>query len=79
MLFCAGVDTAASPVTSVLSTTVHVYVVELGTMFEPLRATVNADSLHAVAVCATIDGLGLTVTVTVKSAPVQLPDVGVTV
>ena len=40
---------------------------------------VNADALQVVAVMAVIDGFGLTVTVTVKVDPGQLPDVGVTV
>ena len=35
--------------------------------------------LHIVAVKALTDGVGLTVTVTLNVAPVQLPDEGVTV
>lgn len=40
---------------------------------------VNVPPLHIVAVMADIAGFGLTVTVTVKGEPVQLPDFGVTV
>jgi hypothetical protein len=40
---------------------------------------VNVPSLQIVAVIAVTAGFGLTVTVTVKSDPTQLPDVGVTV
>jgi hypothetical protein len=85
MLFCA-VDTSASPVTSVLSTTVHVYVVPVGTTLPfdneelPLGATVNAVPLQiAAGVCALTNGLGLTVTVVVNGVPGHKPDNGVTV
>ena len=40
---------------------------------------VKLPALQIVAVIAVIAGLGFTVTVTVKVAPVQLPEVGVTV
>jgi hypothetical protein len=41
--------------------------------------TVKATPLHIVDVIAVTAGLGFTVTITVKSVPMQLPDVGVTV
>jgi hypothetical protein len=73
-----------SPVTLTLSTTVHVYVVDAGTISLPLLlgVTVNAVPLHIVAVLLAITGVGFTVTVTVKLVPTQLPAsplVGVTV
>jgi hypothetical protein len=57
------------------------YVVPAGTIpFVPLDGVaVNATPLHVVAVIFVIPGLGLTVTVSVKLDPAQLPDVGVTV
>jgi hypothetical protein len=59
----------------------HVYVVPAGTIpLVPLAGvTVNAVVLQVVAVIAVMFGLGLTVTVSVKLAPVQLPEVGVIV
>ena len=46
----------------------------------PVGATVNDVPLQiAAGVCVLTNGLGCTVTVTMKSAPTQLPDVGVTV
>ena len=79
MLPCA-VETALSPVTFALAATVQVYVVPEGTMFpDPSAgATVNALELQIVALCAIIDGLGLTVTAMLNGAPEQLPAVGVT-
>jgi hypothetical protein len=73
-----------SPVTLTLSTTVHVYVVDAGTISLPLLlgVTVNAAPLHIVAVLLAITGRGFKVTVTVNVAPTQLPaapDLGVTV
>ena len=41
--------------------------------------TVKPAALHGVAVMAVTAGFGLTVTVTVKVDPTQVPDVGVTV
>ena len=41
--------------------------------------TEKAVPLHIVAGLLLIDGLGFTITVTVKVAPGQLPDIGVTV
>ena len=41
--------------------------------------TVKVPSSHIVEVIAVMEGLGFTVTVTVKVDPVQLPDNGVTV
>ena len=57
------------------------YVVPAGTIFPPpsVGVTVKAPPLQIVAVWLVTDGCGLTVTVTVKLLPVQLPDVGVTV
>ena len=43
------------------------------------KVVVKAVPLQIVAVCAGITGFGFTVAVTVKVAPVQLPEVGVTV
>jgi hypothetical protein len=59
----------------------QLYVVPAGTMPSVPFAgvAVNATPLQVVAVILVIAGLGLTVTVTVKFAPVQLPDKGVTV
>jgi hypothetical protein len=73
-----------SPVTLTLSTTVHVYVVDAGTISLPLLlgVIVNAVPLHIVLVLLAITGVGLTVTVIVKLVPTQLPAsplVGVTV
>ena len=50
-------------------------------MFPPPFAgvIVKVPPLQIVAVCAVINGVGLTVTVTVKVAPVQLPVLAVTV
>jgi hypothetical protein len=39
----------------------------------------NPTSLHTMEVIVVTDGFGLTVTSTLKSAPVQLPEEGVTV
>ena len=48
--------------------------------FVPLTGiTVKPTPLHTVEVIAVIAGVGLIVTVTVKVAPAQLPEVGVTV
>ena len=59
----------------------QLYVVPTGT--SPLvgltGVTLKATPLHVLAVISVIAGLGLTVTTTSKSAPGQLPDVGVTV
>jgi hypothetical protein len=59
----------------------QLYVVPAGTMLGPLFAgvTVNAVPLQTVVVRSCIDGLGLTVTVTVNGRPAQVPEVGVTV
>jgi hypothetical protein len=61
-----------------------VYVVDAGTISLPLLlgVIVNAVPLHIVLVLLAITGVGLTVTVTVKLVPTQLPAsplVGVTV
>jgi hypothetical protein len=67
--------------TGAITGAAHVYVVPAGTMpFTPLAgADVNALALQIVDVILFIDATGLTVTVTVKFAPVQPPDNGVTV
>jgi hypothetical protein len=77
---------AAPPVTPPVTTgAAQLYVVPAGTtpLVPSTGVTLKPDSLHAVAVIGVIVGLGLTVTVTVKSAPTQLPsttdEVGVTV
>ena len=59
----------------------HVYVVPEGTIpFGPLAGEdVKLLIPHIVVVIAVMAGVGLTVTVNVKVAPVQLPDNGVTV
>jgi hypothetical protein len=58
----------------------QLYVMPEGTISVPLAGIiVKAVPLHVVAVLAAIDGVGLTVTVTVKALPEQLPEVGVTV
>lgn len=41
-------------------------------------ATANAFELQITSVCAVTNGFGLTVTVTLKAVPEQLPEVGVT-
>lgn len=59
----------------------QLYVILAGTMpFVPFKGVeVNVSPEHIVAVMLEIAGIGLTVTVTVNVAPVQLPDSGVTV
>ena len=59
----------------------QLYVVNAGiTPFTPSAGNdVNVPPLHIVVVMFVIAGFGLTVTVTEKSAPEQLPEVGVTV
>jgi hypothetical protein len=50
------------------------------TPFIPLTGvTEKPNVLHTAEVIAVMAGLGFTVTITVKFAPVQLPDIGVTV
>ncbi|MBK8884447.1 MAG: hypothetical protein IPN67_19440 [Bacteroidales bacterium] len=60
---------------------VHVYVVPPGTISAPplTGVIVKAAPLQIVAVLFAIVALGFTVTVTVKVAPAQVPDIGVTV
>ena len=76
----AAADPAAPPVIPpVTAGADQLYVVPAGTMSVPLTGvTVNITALQVVAVLAAIEGTGLTVTVTVKGEPVQLPAVGVT-
>ena len=58
----------------------HEYVVPPGTMSVPFTGVrLKLPPLQIVCVFAAMVGVGLTVTVTVKVEPVQLPDVGVTV
>ena len=59
----------------------HAQVVPAGTVpFVPLTGvTLNPAPLHTEVAIVVIAGAGFTVTVTVKVAPIQLPDVGVTV
>ena len=59
----------------------HVYTVPAGTTpFTPsVGVTVNATPLHVVVVIDVIDAPGNTFTTTLNDAPVQLPDVGVTI
>lgn len=81
LMFAAAVPVAPPVIPPVTTGTGHVYVVAAGTI--PLAPFAGTDvkrlPLHIAAVIAVIDGFGSTVTVTVKSGPVQLPDVGVTV
>ena len=78
-----ALDPGAPPVMPPVTVGVpQLYVVPVGTMFPPPFAgvTMNPIPLHVDAVCGVVtDGVGVTVTVTVKFAPVQLPDLGVTV
>ena len=80
-----AVDSATSPLTLTLSTTVHVYVVFVGTIWVGalfVSGTVKVSPLQIVAVLSLITGFGFTVTVTVKVVPKQVPEspeVGVTV
>ena len=59
----------------------QLYVVPAGTipfvMF--VGVTVNVTPLHVIVLMAVITAVGLTLTVTVNAAPVQLPDKGVTI
>ena len=59
----------------------QLYVVPEGTTpFVPFTGVeVKEISVHTVLVSAGIEGVGLTVTVTVNGEPAQVPDVGVTV
>jgi hypothetical protein len=58
----------------------QLYVVPEGTISVPfVGVTVNPVPLHVVAVLFAMPDCGLTVTVTVKFEPVQVPDTGVTV
>jgi len=71
----------APPVTVPVNTgSFHVYLVNSGTI--PLvgfvGVTVNGTPLHVTVVIALTSGVGFNVTITVKAAPVQLPDNGVT-
>jgi hypothetical protein len=50
----------------------HAYVVLPGMM--PVGVYANGTVVHVAVLCALIVATGLTVTVTVKAAPVQLPD-----
>jgi hypothetical protein len=71
-----------SPVTLVLSTTVHVYVVLDGIIVDVglfVGDIVNASPLHIVAVWFGTTGRGLIVATTVNVGPLQLPLLGVTV
>jgi hypothetical protein len=58
----------------------HVYRVAIGTIpLAPLfGVTTNATPLHVTVVIAVTSGVGFKVTITVNTAPVQLPDNGVT-
>jgi hypothetical protein len=58
----------------------HVYLVAIGTIpLAPLfGVTTNGTPLHVTVVIAVTSGVGLSVTITVNAAPVQLPDNGVT-
>jgi len=58
----------------------HVYLVAIGTIpLAPLfGVTTNGTPLHVTVVIALTSGVGLSVTITVNAAPVQLPDNGVT-
>ena len=60
----------------------QLYVVPAGTIFPPTPSTgvtVKPVALHVAGVCDVTNGFGFIVTVTVKVAPVQVPDKGVTV
>jgi len=73
---------AIPPVTPPVTTAApHEYVVPAGTtpLVIFIGVEVNVPPLHIVAVMSVTEGIGLTVTVTVNVAPVQLPAVGVTV
>jgi hypothetical protein len=74
---------AAPPVRPPVTTGIpQLYVVPAGIIFPPTPftgVTVKAVPLHVVGVCEDTNGFGFTVIVTVKFAPVQLPDNGVTV
>jgi hypothetical protein len=54
----------------------HAYAVPAGIV--PVGAYENVALLHAVVLCEAMIAAGLTVTVTVKVAPVHVPEVGVT-
>ena len=58
----------------------HVYKVDCGTMpFAPFTGdTVNGTPLHTTRDIALTSGVGFNVTITVKVAPTQAPDLGVT-
>ena len=59
----------------------QVYIVPAGTipLVISVGVVVNEVPLQMAAVIALIVAIGLTVTVTVKAAPLQLPDTGVTI
>ena len=80
LIFAAPLP-VAPPVNPVPDGTAQLYVVPAGTVpLVPLTGvTINPTPLQTVVVMAVINGCGLTVTVTVKVAPVQLPESGVTV
>ena len=81
LIFAAAVP-VAPPVTPPVTTgAAHVYVVPAGTtpLIPSAGSFVKVPSLHTDAVISVIAGIGLTVTITVNDAPVQLPDNGVTV
>jgi hypothetical protein len=81
LMFAAAVPAAPPVIPPVTEGAAQVYVVVPGTM--PLTPSAGAamklPALHIVAVIFVTAGFGLTVTVTVNVAPVQLPDFGVTV
>ena len=85
LVFAVGSST--SPVTFVLSTTVHVYVVLAGTIvvadgFPLAGVSVKAFALQIVSTLSKITGFGFTVIVIVKVDPTHKPvspDLGVTV
>jgi hypothetical protein len=76
MLFSA-VPEAKPLVIAVLVGADHEYVVPVGTM-EVVGETVNVCPLQMVAVPAEMEGVGFNVMVTLKGAPGQDPEVGVT-
>ena len=71
---------AAPPVKPVPEGADHEYVVPEGTTpFVILTgASVKPSALQTLDIIGVIEGFGFTVTVTVKSGPVQLPETGVT-
>ncbi len=76
MLFCA-VPEAKPLVIAELVGADHEYVVPEGTM-EVVGETVNVCPLQMVAAPAEMEGVGFNVMVTLKGAPGQDPEVGVT-